>query len=197
MSATSRPEIGSRGFAFRSWREYGNHGMTAVIRFAEASFAAWIISRSSIRLLVDRRGSRSGRGRRRRRGSTRRSGSRSRRSRTSPASTCPSSTPSCSAILLASSGCERPEKTISRFCGVSGERTAHAHLDRAGSRSRARASACSIVPVSTAAFLVDLAGARERERAGRHVFGDHRSRPRSTHRLRSSLGQRRHCRRRS
>ncbi len=37
MSATSRPEIGSRGFAFRSCREYGNHGITAVIRFAEAS----------------------------------------------------------------------------------------------------------------------------------------------------------------
>ena len=49
MSATRRPEIGSRGFALRSWREYGNHGMTAVIRFAEASFAAWIISSSSIR----------------------------------------------------------------------------------------------------------------------------------------------------
>jgi hypothetical protein len=49
MSATSRPEIGSRGLAFRSWREYGNHGMTAVIRFADASFAAWIISSSSIR----------------------------------------------------------------------------------------------------------------------------------------------------
>ena len=51
MSATRRAEIGSRGFAFRSWREYGNHGMTAVIRFADASFAAWIISTSSIRFL--------------------------------------------------------------------------------------------------------------------------------------------------
>ena len=49
MSATRRPEIGSRGFALRSWREYGNHGMTAVIRFADASFAAWIIRSSSIR----------------------------------------------------------------------------------------------------------------------------------------------------
>ena len=28
--------MGSRGFAFRSCREYGNHGTTAVIRFAEA-----------------------------------------------------------------------------------------------------------------------------------------------------------------
>ena len=51
MSATSLAEIGSRGFAFRSCREYGNHGMTAVIRFADASFAAWIISTSSIRFL--------------------------------------------------------------------------------------------------------------------------------------------------
>ena len=42
--------IGSRGFALRSWREYGNHGMTAVMRFADASFAAWIMSRSSMRL---------------------------------------------------------------------------------------------------------------------------------------------------
>jgi hypothetical protein len=50
MSAISRPEIGSRGFAFRSWREYGNQGMTAVMRFAEASFAAWIMNTSSITL---------------------------------------------------------------------------------------------------------------------------------------------------
>ena len=49
MSATRRAEIGSRGFALRSWREYGNHGITAVIRFADASLAAWIISSSSIR----------------------------------------------------------------------------------------------------------------------------------------------------
>jgi hypothetical protein len=48
MSATSRAEIGSRGFALRSWREYGNHGITAVIRFADASFAAWIMNASSI-----------------------------------------------------------------------------------------------------------------------------------------------------
>ena len=50
MSATSRAVIGSRGLDFRSWRAYGNSGMTAVIRFAEASFAAWIMNSSSIRL---------------------------------------------------------------------------------------------------------------------------------------------------
>ncbi len=49
MSATRRPEIGSRGFALRSCREYENHGTTAVMRFADASFAAWIMNSSSIR----------------------------------------------------------------------------------------------------------------------------------------------------
>ena len=51
MSATRRAEIGSRGFALRSWRAYGYQGMTAVIRLADASVAAWIISSSSIRFL--------------------------------------------------------------------------------------------------------------------------------------------------
>jgi hypothetical protein len=32
-----------------SWREYGNQGITAVMRCAEASRAAWIINRSSTR----------------------------------------------------------------------------------------------------------------------------------------------------
>ena len=48
-SATSLAVIGSRGADFLSWREYGNHGTTAVIRFAEASFAAWIMISSSTR----------------------------------------------------------------------------------------------------------------------------------------------------
>ena len=51
MSATRRAEIGSRGFALRSCRAYGKSGMTAVIRLAEASFAAWIMKSSSIRCL--------------------------------------------------------------------------------------------------------------------------------------------------
>ena len=42
-SATSFAVIGSRGADFLSWREYGYQGMTAVIRFAEASFAASIM----------------------------------------------------------------------------------------------------------------------------------------------------------
>ena len=49
MSATSFAVIGSRGFDFLSWRVYGNHGTTAVIRFAEASLAAWTMIRSSTR----------------------------------------------------------------------------------------------------------------------------------------------------
>jgi hypothetical protein len=40
MSATRRAEIGSRGFALRSCREYGNHGTSAVIRFAGRELAA-------------------------------------------------------------------------------------------------------------------------------------------------------------
>ena len=46
-SASSFAVIGSRGADFLSWREYGNHGMTAVIRFAEASLAAWTMIISS------------------------------------------------------------------------------------------------------------------------------------------------------
>ena len=49
ISATSFAVIGSRGRDFLSWREYGYSGSTAVIRFAEASFAASIMISSSIR----------------------------------------------------------------------------------------------------------------------------------------------------
>ena len=48
MSASNLLEIGSRGFAFRSCREYGNHGITAVMRLADASRAAWIMNSSSM-----------------------------------------------------------------------------------------------------------------------------------------------------
>ena len=50
MSATSRAEIGSRGLALRSCRAYGKSGITAVIRLAEASLAAWIMNSSSMML---------------------------------------------------------------------------------------------------------------------------------------------------
>ena len=53
MSATRRAEIGSRGFAFRSWRAYGKSGTTAVIRLADASFAAWIMNSELHEVAVD------------------------------------------------------------------------------------------------------------------------------------------------
>ena len=40
VSATRRAEIGSRGADFLSWREYPYHGLTAMMRCAEACFAA-------------------------------------------------------------------------------------------------------------------------------------------------------------
>ncbi len=46
--ATRRPVIGSRGADFLSWREYPYQGSTAMIRCAEAPWAASIIVSSSI-----------------------------------------------------------------------------------------------------------------------------------------------------
>ena len=46
--ATIRAEIGSRGADFLSWRAYPYQGMTAMIRWAEAPWAASIIVSSSI-----------------------------------------------------------------------------------------------------------------------------------------------------
>ena len=48
-SATSFAVIGSRGADFLSCREYGYQGITAVIRLAEASLAAWIMISNSRR----------------------------------------------------------------------------------------------------------------------------------------------------
>ena len=48
--AISLAVIGSRGADFLSCREYPYQGMTAVMRCAEASLAALIITSSSIRL---------------------------------------------------------------------------------------------------------------------------------------------------
>ena len=47
-SATSRAEIGSRGADFLSWREYPYQGVTAMMRCADACFAAWIMRSSSM-----------------------------------------------------------------------------------------------------------------------------------------------------
>ena len=50
--ATRRAVMGSRGADFLSWREYGYHGMTAVTRSAEPSFAASAMISSSIRFAL-------------------------------------------------------------------------------------------------------------------------------------------------
>jgi hypothetical protein len=49
-SATSRAEIGVRGFDFRSCRAYPKYGITATIEPADALFSASIITSSSMRL---------------------------------------------------------------------------------------------------------------------------------------------------
>src|SRR5215210_8542534 len=148
--------------------------MTAVIRFADASRAAWIIISSSIRL--------------RSTGSlpvwtTKMSAPRidsTYRQYDSPfanvsSSTSPSSTCSCSAIRPASSGCDRPENTISRFCGVSAIAWPTFNSARGGATSRP-GSACSIVPLSTASFRDRLAGRETDERVLGDVVRDDRSR---------------------
>ena len=111
--------------------------MTAVIRFAEASRAAWIIIRSSIRFrstglaagLDDEE-----------------VGAADRLDvaavglavRERLELDLAELEPSCSAILCASSAWERPAKTISRFCGVSGSAWPTVGVGAAASAPRAR-----------------------------------------------------------
>src|SRR5438034_2099473 len=147
--------------------------MTAVIRLAEASLAAWIISSSSITF--------------------RSTGSQPVWTRKTsapridspyrqyvspfanvPTSISPSSTPRCSAIRVASSGCERPENTMSRFglprssqwfgfvCGWS------VSTSRPGSRASVGVVALVIDPV----LFGDLAWREPREGSGRDILCD-------------------------
>src|SRR3954451_19482183 len=179
MSAIRRAEIGSRGFALRSWRAYGNHGMTAVIRLADASVAAWIISSSSIRFL-----STGAQPVWTMKTSAPRIDSSNRQYVSSFPNVCssiaPSSTPSCSPIALARSGCERPAKTISRFCGPRsiqwpGLMTAAGSAgSRPGSRSVSSVVALSMPVVDVAPFR-DLPGRESCQRARRDIFCDHRT----------------------
>src|SRR3954469_9491690 len=177
-SATSLAVIGSPGAGFFSCREYGNHGTTAVIRFAEASFAAWIMISSSTRWsftgrLPDWM----------MKTSAPRIDSRE-RTYVSPfanvfSSTSPSVTLSRSAIRSASSGFERPEKSISRFCGprsIQGLRSATGSTGSMVSRPGSVASAILLSPSPDVAFLVLLPRARDRERLRRDIVGDDRSR---------------------
>jgi len=120
MSATRRAEIGSLGFALRSWRrvwEERHHGRW--MRFADASFAAWIMNMSSIRFRVDRKYSRSARGKT----SAPRIDSPYRQLRLAVLETCRGRCRRArvrAAVAIAPAqvgGARRPAKTMSRFCG--------------------------------------------------------------------------------
>src|SRR3954468_20277935 len=93
--------------------------------------------------------------------------------------TSPHSTPRCSEIVCASPGCERPEKTISRFHGPRSIQCPGWGCTAADWPSRpGRAS--SVVPVSMLfvdpAFLGDLTRREACQRAGRNIFGNDRPR---------------------
>ena len=178
MSATSRAEIGSRGFALRSCREYGNQrddrrdplrrrelrrldhqqqlhqvlvdGRAAGLHEEDVGAADRLVV-AAVRLVVRERLER--RPRRARRRAARRS-------------------------VCASSGCERPEKTISRFrgprsiqCpGCGSARPPVPSRPGSGQLSRPGFHACHRHPPCRPG------AARTRERAGRDVFRDHRTR---------------------
>src|SRR5256714_5995537 len=126
--------------------------MTAVIRLAEASFAAWIISITSIRCrstgvhpVWTRKMS------------APRIDSLYRQYVSSflnvSSSTSPSSRPRCSAIAPARSGCERPANTISRFSGPRSIQCPEDGFVIDACSSPGRAS--SAVPVKLSMLLVD------------------------------------------
>src|SRR4051794_11257382 len=175
-SATKRAEIGSRGFALRSCRAYGNSGTTAVIRFADASFAAWIMKASSMMLR-----SIGGQPVWTRNRSAPRIDS-SYRTYVSPfanvsSSIAPSSTPMCSAIRCASSGCERPDTTISRLPAVRSMKWPPCGWVLTCTSSRPGSRMSSVVAIGSIdiPLLVHLPRAGNPQRARRHVLGDQRS----------------------
>src|SRR6476661_8272962 len=153
--------------------------MTAVIRLAEASFAAWIISISSIRFrstgvhpVWTRKMS------------APRIDSVYRQYVSSlvnvSSSTPPSSRPICSTIACARSGCERPANTINRFCGPRSIQcpTEGSVMDAFSSPGRAS----STVSVRLSMLLVDpaflgfLAWREPGERSGGDIICDDRAR---------------------
>src|SRR5215218_160232 len=151
--------------------------MTAVIRCADASFAASIMMRSSIRWSFT-----GGEHDCTMKTSAPRIDSRYRQY-VSPlanvlSSTSPSWMPSCSAIFAARSGFERPEKSMSF---PDGPRSIHRRSPAGWTGSTVSSPgigrASSVVSVSTTvAFLVDLLGSRDGERSWRNVLRDRRSR---------------------
>src|SRR6187551_828849 len=76
----------------------------------------------------------------------------------------------------ARSGCERPEKTISRFCGVSGIAWPGFNVGSAGASRPGRV--CSTVPASTTPLLDGLSGREAHERVLGDVVGYDRARSR-------------------
>src|SRR4051812_34163039 len=83
----------------------------------------------------------------------------------------------CSAILAASSGCERPEKTISRLPPGRSMKWPPAGWVVTGTASSPGRRMSSVVAAGSPdiPLLVDLARACDPERAVRHVLGDRRS----------------------
>src|SRR5579864_2640299 len=90
----------------------------------------------------------------------------------------PSSSPSCCAIAFARSGCERPEKTMSRFCGPRSSQCPCAGCVTIAFSSPGRASSAvrlSMLVVDPP-FLGFLARCEPGERSGRDIIGDDRTR---------------------
>src|SRR4051795_7310237 len=92
--------------------------------------------------------------------------------------TPPSSTPRCSAIDCARSGCERPEKTMRRFPpGFSIQCPREASLTTAFSRPGSAISAVRLsMLLVDPAFFGFLALREPGERSGRDIIGDDRTR---------------------
>src|SRR5215211_3523792 len=158
--------------------------MTAVIRFADASLAACTIRNSSIKLR-----STGSQPVCTRKTSAPRIDSPNRQYvspfANEPIVTSPSSTPSRSPIFWASSRCDRPEKSISRFCGprsIQCSRWSSTSGSVPGTVSRPGRLASSVVIVGSTvstggvALLVFLSCPGDGERARRDVFRDDRSR---------------------
>src|SRR5689334_8235680 len=97
----------------------------------------------------------------------------------------PSSTPRWPAIRVESSGCERPEKTINRFCGPRSSQWPGSGLTCSVTASSPGSLVSSLVVamfswLSTLVnppFLGDLPRREAGERSGRDVVRDDRSRP--------------------
>src|SRR6476620_1934985 len=95
----------------------------------------------------------------------------------------PSATPRWSAIRVASSGWERPENTIRRFCGPRSSqwpgsgRTCSVTASRPGSRANSVVVDVGLSTFVDPSFLGDLLRGEARERSRRDVVRDDRSRP--------------------